>query len=291
MRKAMTLQTEHSTDPGIPPAADQDHYFRLGDREFDSFRDVVLRELGISLSLEKRALVAGRLMKRLRHHGLKSYQDYLALALGVGHEEERRTLLNLLTTNETHFFRENEHFIYLSESVLPFRSQGGVFRAWSAACSTGEEPYSIAMTIAERLPDSSWEVLGSDANDDVLTQARSGEYPITARTEIPEAHLKKYCLKGVRSREGKLLIDPGLSARVNFQQINLVRPLPVIGLFDVVFLRNVMIYFNRETKRAVLERIIPSLKPGGYLFVGHMESLMGMDAGLRKAAPAVYRVP
>ncbi len=263
----------------------------LGDREFETFRAIVLKELGISLSAEKRALVAGRLMKRLRHYGLAGYQDYLALAMADEHEDERRILLNLLTTNETHFFRENEHFVYLEKTVLPSRQPGAVFRAWSAACSTGEEPYSIAMTLAAHLPEGSWEVLGSDANDDVLAHARAGVYPIAARDEIPEKYLKRFCLKGVRSQEGRLLIDPALSSGVEFRQINLVKPLPVIGLFDVVFLRNVMIYFNQKTKGEVLDRIVPSLKPGGRLFVGHMESLVGIGGDLKKVAPSVYRTP
>ncbi|TAL35025.1 MAG: protein-glutamate O-methyltransferase CheR [Spirochaetes bacterium] len=284
------MTSRDTPSPAATDAASPAGY-RLGDREFETFRAMVLRDMGISLSAEKRALVAGRLMKRLRHFGLTSYQDYLALALDEKNEDERRVLLNLLTTNETHFFREDEHFGFLAKTVIPARSPSAVFRAWSAACSTGEEAYTIAMVLAEHIPASSWEVMGSDANDDVLSQARSGVYPISAREEIPEPYLKKYCLKGVRSQEGTLLIDPAFAAGIRFLQINLVKPLPVIGLFDVVFLRNVMIYFNRKTKREVLERIIPSLKPGGYLFVGHMESLMGIGVELRKAAPSVYRVP
>lgn len=263
----------------------------LSDAEFARFRDLLYREMGIHLSDEKKSLVAGRLMKRLRHYRLSSYADYLKMAHDTRNGDELRVLLNLLTTNETHFFREADHFTFLSGRVLPARRDGGAFRVWSAACSTGEEAYGIAMVLDHALAGRSWEVLGSDANDDVVRKARRGVYPIESIRDIPEAFRKKYCMRGVRSQEGRLMIDQSLRSGMDFMTINLNRPLPPIGQFDVVFLRNVMIYFNNTTKREVLERIYPLIKQGGYLMIGHTESLVESEGKYVKEAPSVYRKP
>jgi len=263
----------------------------LSDAEFARFRDLLYREMGIHLSDEKKSLVAGRLMKRLRHYRLTNYADYLEMAYDARNGDELRVLLNLLTTNETHFFREADHFTFLSGRVLPACRDGGAFRAWSAACSTGEEAYSIAMVLDHALAGRSWEVLGSDANDDVVRKARRGVYPIESIRDIPEAFRKKYCMRGVRSQEGRLMIDQSLRSGMDFMTINLNRPLPPIGQFDVVFLRNVMIYFNNTTKREVLERIYPLIKQGGYLMIGHTESLVESEGKYVKEAPSVYRKP
>ncbi|HSV97013.1 MAG TPA: CheR family methyltransferase [Spirochaetota bacterium] len=263
----------------------------LSNAEFARFRDLLYREMGIHLSDEKKSLVAGRLMKRLRHYRLSNYADYLEMAHNTGNDDELRVLLNLLTTNETHFFREADHFAFLSGRVLPARNDGGTFRAWSAACSTGEEAYSIAMVLDNALAGRPWEVLGSDANDDVVRKASRGVYPIESIKDIPEAFRKKYCMRGVRSQEGRLMIDKALQCGIDFRTINLNRALPPIGQFDAVFLRNVMIYFNNATRREVLGRIYPLIKQGGYLMIGHTESLVESEGKYVKEAPSVYRKP
>lgn len=263
----------------------------LSDAEFARFRDLLYREMGIHLSDEKKSLVAGRLMKRLRHYRLTNYADYLEMAHDARNGEELRVLLNLLTTNETHFFREADHFTFLSGRVLPARGDTGTFRVWSAACSSGEEAYSIAMVLDNSLAGRAWEVLGSDANDDVVRKAKMGVYPIESIKDIPESFRKKYCMRGVRSQEGRMLIDRELRRGVDFRTINLNRPLPPIGTFDAVFLRNVMIYFNNATKREVLDRIYPLIKQGGYLMIGHTESLVESEGKYVKEAPSVYRKP
>ena len=261
----------------------------LSEREFAQFQQLIFRIAGISMSPAKKALVAGRLAKRLKHHGLASFGEYFSMI--SARRDELQMAVDLLTTNETRFFREPRHFDLLRERVLPEHPRGRPFRAWSAASSSGEEVYTLAMVLAQELGEAPWEVLGSDLSTRVLDQARAGMYRMERAAEIPAPYLKASCLKGIGSQKGILLIDPALRRRVRFSQINLVEPLPSIGEFDVIFLRNVMIYFNVETKRQVVSRLLTRLRPGGWFFVGHSESLNGLADELQGVAPAVYRKP
>ncbi len=261
----------------------------LSDHEFGEFQSLVYRLAGISLSPAKKALVCGRLAKRLKHYSLDSYHDYLRLLTSGKAPEELQTALDLLTTNETYFFREPKHFEFLQQHILAQRSPGAPFRVWSAACSSGEEPYSLAMALSASLGETPWEILASDISTRVLEHARGGLYAMERARHIPPRFLQEYCLKGVGSQEGRFLMDRRLRARVHFQQINLNETLPNIGEFDVVFLRNVMIYFNNETKARVVERIAGKLRPGGYLIIGHSESLNGVTDVLSAVRPSVYR--
>jgi chemotaxis protein methyltransferase CheR len=261
----------------------------LKDSEFSSFQQMIFRIAGISMTPAKKALVAGRLAKRLKHHGLDSYEDYFQLL--SRQQDEMQVAVDLLTTNETYFFREPKHFDFLRDRVLPGHPAGRPFRVWSAACSSGEEPYTLAMLLADRLGDAPWEVFGSDISTQVLDKARRGLYPMERARGIPPALLRTHCLKGVGSQEGQLLIDPALRRRVHLAQINLNEPLPEVGEFDVIFLRNVMIYFDTETKRQVVRRLIELLKPGGYLLIGHSESLNGVVDELQSVMPSIYRKP
>ncbi|BAL26479.1 protein-glutamate O-methyltransferase CheR [Azoarcus sp. KH32C] len=263
----------------------------LSDAEFVQFQRMLHRLAGIHLGPEKKALVCGRLNKRLKHHGLDSYGGYLRL-LGSGREpQELQTALDLLTTNETYFFREPRHFALLRDRILPARRPGASFRVWSAACSSGEEPYSLAMLLADRLGDAPWEIVASDISTRVLAQARSGHYAIERADNIPRPYLKAYCLKGIGAQDGTFLIDRGLRSRIDFRQVNLNERLPQFGCFDVIFLRNVMIYFDVETKRQVVQRLLGALRPGGYLLVGHSESLNGINDHVEPVVPSVYRKP
>jgi chemotaxis protein methyltransferase CheR len=201
---------------------------------------------------------------------------------------ELQIAVDLLTTNETYFFREGHHFTVLAE--LASTSRAHPFRVWSAACSSGEEPYSIAMVLADRVPGSSWEVLGSDISTRVLARARAGHYVLERTTHIPPQYLKKFCLKGIGVEQGTLLVDRSLRQRVQFMQINLNAPLPQIGMFDVVFLRNVIIYFNAETKRQVVNRVLAQLKPGGHFIIGRSETLHGVTEAVQVLSPSVYRM-
>ncbi|OGU21713.1 MAG: SAM-dependent methyltransferase [Hydrogenophilales bacterium RIFOXYD1_FULL_62_11] len=261
----------------------------LKDSEFSSFQQMIFRIAGISMTPAKKALVAGRLAKRLKHHGLDSYEDYFQLL--SRQQDEMQVAVDLLTTNETYFFREPKHFDFLRDRVLPGHPAGRPFRVWSAACSSGEEPYTLAMLLADRLGDAPWEVFGSDISTQVLDKARRGLYPMERARGIPPALLRTHCLKGMGSQDGQLLIDPALRRRVQLAQINLNEPLPEVGEFDVIFLRNVMIYFQSETKRQVVARLLAKLRPGGIFIVGHSESLNGLAQGLETLAPSIYRKP
>lgn len=263
----------------------------LQDGEFQQFRGWLYRTAGISLSPAKKALVAGRLSKRLKYHQLQSYGDYFQLIMSKTPGEEQQIALDLLTTNETYFFREPRHFDFLRSQVLGKPLSGRPFRLWSAASSTGEEPYSLAMTLADCLGSAPWEILASDISSQVLAQARSGHYPLARARHIGKPQLFRYCLKGTGSQEGTFLIERHLRERVHFMQINLNQTLPPIGEFEVIFLRNVMIYFDQPTKQQVVARMLPLLRTGGYFIVSHSESLNGVTDALELISPSIYRKP
>jgi len=263
----------------------------LSDREFEQFQTWLYRTAGINLSPAKKALVAGRLFKRLKLYQLDSYGDYFKLIMGNNNAAELQVALDLLTTNETYFFREPKHFDFLREKVLPNALPGKLFRVWSAASSSSEEPYSLAMTLADGLSTTPWEIVGSDISTQVLAKARTGHYPMERARTLPQSMLVKYCLKGTGNQAGTFLIDKTLRNRINFIQVNLNDALPPLGEFDVIFLRNVMIYFDQETKRKVVTQLLPLLKPGGHFIISHSESLNGVSEALKMVAPSIYRKP
>ena len=259
----------------------------ITEAEFAKFQAWIHSRAGIRLSLEKRALVCGRLHRRLLEHGLTRYGDYFQLIKDSA-GEEAEIALNLLTTNETCFFREPKHFEFFRDRIVPQASLHRCFRVWSAACSTGEEPYSLAMVLSESLGGRPWQVVGSDINSSVLTRAVRGCYPLEATRGISANFLHRFCLRGVRSQKGTFLIGHSLRERVQFFQINLNRELPEVGEFDVIFLRNVLIYFDVDTKAAVVKRLLTRLRPGGYFIVGHSETLHGVSQDVRMLAPTIY---
>ncbi|MBB2485357.1 SAM-dependent methyltransferase [Mitsuaria sp. WAJ17] len=263
----------------------------ISTQEFTRFQDFIFREAGITLGDNKRALVSGRLDKRLRHFKLASFSDYLRLLESGREPLERQHAIDLLTTNETYFFREPTHFQLLRECAQQSRQQGRPLRVWSAACSSGEEPYSIAMVLDDELGAGQWEVLGTDICTRMLGRARRGHYPESRASHLPDALRRRYCLKGLGPQAGTLLVERGLRQQVQFEQVNLTRPLPALGRFDLIFLRNVMIYFNVETKRQVVARLIGQLRPGGLLLVGHSETLNDISDAVQAVRPSVYRKP
>ena len=262
----------------------------ISDREFVQFQRFIYEAAGITLSPAKKALVSGRLAKRLQQHGLGSYGEYFELLASGRTPAEVQTAVDLLTTNETYFFREAKHFELLRELALAARGRAQAFRVWSAASSSGEEAYSIAMVLADCLQ-GAWEVIGSDISMRVLERARTGHYTVERARHVPPAYLRRFCLKGTGAQQGTILVERGLRARVQFRQINLNEPLPQLGSFDVIFLRNVMIYFNGDTKRQVVTRLISMLKPGGHFLIGHSESLTDITDAVRPLAPSIYRKP
>jgi len=261
----------------------------ISDREFNAFRTFIYDQAGISLSDEKKMLVTSRLGKRLRHYSLQSFKEYFELMMSAPHVGEQQVVIDLLTTNETYFFREPKHFEFLEREVLPQWSGRASFRVWSAASSTGEEAYSIAMLLDDKLASGRWEIFGSDISSRVLEIARGGLYQQNRIDGIPKAYLRKYCLKGRDEYEGMLLIEPTLKNRVSFASVNLTKPLGNMQAFDIIFLRNVMIYFDMPTKKHIINKLVEKLQPGGYLFIGHSESLKGIYDGLETVVPTVYR--
>ncbi len=263
--------------------------------EFASFQRFIFDIAGITMSDAKKALVSGRLAKRLQHYGLPSYDAYFRLLSDGSHPEEVQQAVDLLTTNETYFFREARHFDLLRQaaaSARPSLRAGSPFRVWSAACSSGEEPYSMAMVLADVLGDAPWEITASDISTRVLQRARTGHYPMERASHLPHAYLRRYCLKGIREQQGTLLVERALRQRVRFRQVNLNTDLPGdLGSYDAIFLRNVMIYFNGDTKRQVVARVVARLKPGGHFIIGHSESLQDINDSLHSVMPSVYRKP
>lgn len=262
---------------------------QLSDREFAQFQAMMYEMTGVHLADSKKAMVVSRLAKRLSQLGLSSFDSYYRRIVG-GDPGELQRALDLLTTHETYFFREPRHFDTLVRQVLPLARPGAAFRVWSAASSTGEEAYSLAMVLMDRFgPQAAWEVLGSDISVDVIERARTGVFGMERIDGLPQAYLRRFCRRGIGSREGTLLIERSLRSRVRFTRVNLNERLGDVGEFDVVFLRNVLIYFDQPTKQAVVRRVARQLKPGGWFFIGHSESLNGIDAGLQLVQPTVYR--
>lgn len=265
------------------------HEVPLGDGEFNAIRRFIFEAAGISLSDAKKALVSGRLGKRLRAHGLTSYAAYLKL---IGTDpRERQAALDLLTTNETYFFREPAHFDFLKREILPHRRHHEPFRVWSAASSSGEECYSIAMLLEDELSHAPWEVVGTDISTQMLDKCRLARYPLERAQHIPKDYLRRFCLKGTGPEDGFLLVNRQLRQKLRFVHANLNAQLPPLGEFDLIFLRNVMIYFETATKRGVVARLLQHLRPGGWLFIGHSESLHGVCESLRQVRPAIYQKP
>lgn len=262
--------------------------------EFRVVRDFIHREAGISLSDQKRALVMGRLAPRLRALSLASYGDYLQHVAADRAEAVR--MIDAICTNETHFFREPKQFVFLQHQVIPAwiaQAQAGQrrkhVRVWSAACSTGEEPYSIAMTLLAALPDWKIEIVASDLSTKVLARASEAVWPIERAEQIPEAYRKAFMLRGMKSQEGKMAAKDALRDVIRFERINLNGDRwPINGRFDLIFCRNVLIYFDAAAKTRVVGRLLDVLDPSGYLFLGHSETLNMLER-VRSAGPTVYQ--
>lgn len=263
----------------------------ITDREFQQFQRFIFDAAGITLAASKKALVTSRLSKRLAARSVASFGEYFNLLANSQDPIESQIAVDLLTTNETYFFREPRHFEVLQASMAARKPRDGTPRIWSAACSSGEEVYSIAMLLGSIPNLAGFDVMGSDLSTRVLESARRGLYPQSRTTQIPPALRQRFCLRGVGEFDGMVLVDPALRKRVSFRQINLNVALPSLGQFDCVFLRNVMIYFNQETKRQVVERVVGALKPGGLLFIGHSESLNQIYDEVEQLQPSVYRKP
>jgi chemotaxis protein methyltransferase CheR len=268
----------------------------LSDEQFAALGAFIERTCGVRVAAGKKVMLEGRLRRRLRARGLDDFTDYCRLVLSGGAEDEVRLMIDEVTTNKTDFFREPQHFDYLTGHALPalLRSSGGLgeVRIWSAACSTGEEPFTLAMVLAEaalKAPGLRYEVLASDISTEVLAQAKSATYLEDRVDPVPLALRQKYLL---RRRDGtpQVRVVPALRERVRFRRINLLDSDYALGApLDAIFCRNVFIYFRRELQAAIVDRFFTALAPGGYLFLGHSESLNGFDVKLKQVAPTIYR--
>jgi chemotaxis protein methyltransferase CheR len=275
--------------------------FTITAQEFSAFRELIHQEAGISLSDAKRQLVCSRLSKRLRHLKLESFSQYFDYLMN--HDpggEERLQMINCITTNKTDFFRENHHFEFLRDQVIPgirdraLRGRPKKLRIWSAASSSGEEPYSIAMTVREALGgNSGWDakILASDIDTVMLQAGEQGVYKEDKLADVPEELLRRYFLRGRGEWDGYFKVKRELSDMISFRRVNLIEhPWPFKGPFDAIFCRNVVIYFGRATQQALFERIARVLSPDGYLFVGHSENLYWMSDLLEPLPGTIYRL-
>lgn len=257
--------------------------------EFTQFQRLIFQIAGISLSDAKKILLVGRLSKRLKHFGYTTFSQYYQHVTSGNDPAELQNMVDQLTTNETYFFREPKHFDFLQDLATRNQKLGAAFRVWSAASSSGEEAYTIAMVLAHTLGSSPWEIVGTDISTQVLSKAQRGHYPMDRIEGIPSHLLKKFCLKGLGEQSGTMLIAKELRERVQFLQSNLMDPRKGLGQFDVIFLRNVMIYFDNDTKRKVVGNLIPYLKADGHFVIGHSESLNGLTTDLVPLRPTIYR--
>jgi chemotaxis protein methyltransferase CheR len=253
-------------------------------------RDLVRQASGIVIGPDKAALVSGRLWRRLAAHGYSSYEAYIDFISRPEGADERKVMLDLLTTNETYFFREPAHFDFLRDQIIPAQ-RSGKMRVWCAAASSGEEPYSIAMVLADCLGANNWELLATDISSKVLELARKGIYRAERINNMPAGYLKRFCRRGIGENEGMLAVDPALRNQMRFELHNLLHPRPTAEQFDVIFLRNVLIYFDAPTKQLVLNHMLQVLRPGGWLIIGHCESVQGLNIPVEILRPSIYRKP
>ena len=263
---------------------------RLTDTELRAIEKLVYEKRGIVLHEGKRELITSRLQKRLRHLGLASYGAYLKMVADDASGAELVTLLDSIATNHTHFFREAKHFELLTARVLASAAfaQGRELRGWCAACSTGEEPYTILMSLLEAgVP--RVKLLASDMSTKALATARQGVYRLERMQEVPRPLLHKYFQKGMGAQAGLARVHPDVRRMVDFQQLNLLEVTSLGQAFDFIFCRNVMIYFDKAVQQRVVAMLERHLAPGGYLFIAHSESLNGITHGLTTIAPAAFQ--
>ena len=263
----------------------------LTDRDLQALVRLVHERAGISLHEGKRALVTARLQKRVRAGGFHNFRDYVNFVETDATGDEVVALLDAIATNHTSFYREPQHFELLASTIAPGMGAGGL-DVWSAACSSGEEPYTIAMTMADALgadAASRTRIFASDLSTKVLQTARGGVYKMDRVDALPRDVLKRHFEKGMGAQEGLARVHPRLQAAVTFERLNLLEIGDLGRRFEVIFCRNVMIYFDRTIQQKVVTMLERHLKPGGWLFISHSESLNGIEHGLQWVAPAVYR--
>ena len=264
---------------------------QLSDKHFQKISRIVYQSSGINLKTGKEALVRSRLMKRLRAQRINSVPEYLDYIQSKDGNNELAHFIDVMTTNKTSFFREAEHFNYLRDKVLP-ELKGHRLRFWSAACSSGEEPYTLAIWIREHMADIDQRdalILATDISRKMLDKANQAVYPSDILSSLPSAKFKKYFNKLNGQLSGHHRITAVVRKMVRLAWLNLLDPWPMKGPFNVIFCRNVMIYFDRPTQQKLINRFWDLLEPGGFLFVGHSEGLSAINHNFRYMRPATYR--
>jgi chemotaxis protein methyltransferase CheR len=285
-----------ATDLLLLPSADGQ--IHLSPASFARVAEFITRELGIKMPESKLGLVQNRLQRRIRELGIHSLEQYIQYFFAASHFEEREHFINLITTNKTDFFREPEHFAYLCNVLLPAAGESMVrrgerFKVWSAGCSSGEEAYTLAMLLSEwsvNHPGFDFSILGTDISTKVLEVARKAIYPEAQIAPVPPDFRRKYLLRSRNNHEGLARVVPDLRRKVSFHHLNFMdADYPIDDLFHAVFFRNVMIYFDRVIQEAVINKMARNIAPGGFLFVGHSESVAGLDIPFKCVKTSVYR--
>lgn len=283
---------QQASAPGITTIMMPD----LSDAEFNQLSQLVYQHAGIHLPPQKKELVRSRLTKILRNRKLTSFQEYYQQVLKDISGLELTSLLDAISTNQTAFWREPKHFEFLGQELLPdlrAKLKGAPrWRFWSAGCSSGEEPYTLAMVLLDAFPDrdmSQVKIHASDINTQVLNQAQRGIYPMSRVEPLSKEWRKRFFQKGVNQWEGYVRMKSEVKQMVEFFRLNLMAPFPFKEEFDVIFCRNVMIYFEKPTQTEVVNKFHRCLKPGGYLFIGHSESLCNINHHFSYVKPTIYR--
>lgn len=304
-RLTMGLEELRPRGIGAAPVIPDVSAYTLTDKDFATLRKLVYNLTGINLVESKRTMLASRLSRRLRALGLSSFSDYCDLVSEQApNGEEIRSMINAVTTNKTEFFRERHHFDYVADVVLPAYQTPGLLsrrsrslRVWHAGCSTGQEPYSLAMVIADHAPATAgWDIklLASDIDTNVLQVARDGLYRTEDVMSIPPDMLRKHVMRGRGDNEGKYQMKQYLRDLIQFRHINLLDepwPLKPTTYFDIIFCRNVVIYFDKPTQQRLFQRFLQRLIPGGYLFIGHSETLHGINDVFMPLGGTIYQKP
>jgi len=260
--------------------------FPLSPQEFQLFQALFQQRIGLHLSSQKMQLLSARLGSRVQELGLSGFRAYFAHI--QKDDVEFQIAVDRVTTHETSFFREARQFEILRTQILPWKESSPLL-VWSAACSTGEEPWTIAMVLYRYAFCPQWRILASDISQREIHFAQEAIYPMSQAKTIPDTYLKTCCLRGKDHYEGSFTFVRGLRDHLSFRQINLIELPPRLGQFQLIFLRNAIIYFDFDTKVKVLRNICEHLPPNGWLFLGHSESVVGMDLPLRQIEPSVYR--
>lgn len=268
---------------------------RLSQDEFHRLSALVFKECGINLPITKKVMLESRLNKRLRSLKITSFKEYIDfLTSEAGMVHELIHMIDVVTTNKTDFFREPHHLTFLQENILPKVAHGKrTVKVWSAACSSGEEPYTLAMVLedfARSMHGFSYDIFASDISTAMLQKASTAVYAMERVDCIPLELKKRYLLKSKDIERPTVRIAPSLRSKVTFARVNFMDAvLPVDGMFDIIFCRNVLIYFDRKTQVEVIRKLIGNLSPGGYLFIGHSESLHQVDLPLVQEKPTIYK--